>query len=310
MPNNSPRCQVVPLPRQEVSLEIDGESRMVWHGGPWAPRPFLYPLIGPSGHAVTRMGHPGAPDHDHHRSVWFAHAKVLGIDFWSDVTDARIRQKSWLVYEDGQQARVAVRLAWYDGHDPAELLEQDVFFTVLPLENRELLLDVQTTFIPAAEQLELGVTNFGFLAVRMAQHLSAHFGDGVILNSEQREGEPQIFGQSARWVDYSGSAPDNPHGVAREGISYLDHPDNVGYPSRWHVREDGWMGASLCMKNSLVLKRTDPLRLRYGLYLHGEPEPAKIEAIASEFNQLPLLGIRRGTKKHEQHEITENASRV
>ena len=31
------------------------------------------------------MGHPGAPDHDHHRSVWFAHFKVLGIDFWGDL---------------------------------------------------------------------------------------------------------------------------------------------------------------------------------------------------------------------------------
>ena len=168
MLNNS-RCQVVPLPRQEFGIEINGETRMVWHGGPWAPRPFMYPLVGPSGHGVTRMGHPGAPNHDHHRSVWFAHAKVLGINFWSDVTDARIRQKSWLVCEDGaQQARLAVRLAWYDGHDPAELLEQDVFFTVLPLEKRELLIDIQTTFQPAAEQLELGITNFGFLAVRMA----------------------------------------------------------------------------------------------------------------------------------------------
>jgi hypothetical protein len=257
------------------------------------------------------MGHPGAPNHDHHRSVWFAHAKVLGINFWSDVTDARIRQKSWLVCEDGaQQARLAVRLAWYDGHDPAELLEQDVFFTVLPLEKRELLIDIQTTFQPAAEQLELGMTNFGFLAVRMAKHLSAHFGDGTILNSERREGEPQIFGQPARWVDYSGSAPDNPHDVHREGISYLDHPDNFGYPSRWHVREDGWMGSSLCMKQSLVLQRSNPLRLRYGLFVHGAADPEKINSMATKFSELPVLGIRRGTRKHEQHEITETPSRV
>ena len=37
----------------------------------------------PSGATLTRIGHPGAENHDHHRSVWFAHHKVNGLDFWS-----------------------------------------------------------------------------------------------------------------------------------------------------------------------------------------------------------------------------------
>ena len=52
------------------------------------------------------MGHPGAPDHDHHRSVWFAHEKVSGVNFWSDNTAARVRQKEWLVYHDGDDDRI------------------------------------------------------------------------------------------------------------------------------------------------------------------------------------------------------------
>ena len=85
------RCQVVPLPDHQVSIQVDGAERLRWHHGPSYPRPFFYPLLGPSGSPLTRMGHPGAPDHDHHRSIWFAHARVLGIDFWSDRTDARAR---------------------------------------------------------------------------------------------------------------------------------------------------------------------------------------------------------------------------
>jgi hypothetical protein len=69
----SPRCQVVPLPGKQVAIGIDGRECLRWHGGDGAPRPFFFPLIGPSGLPLTRMGHPGAPNHDHHRSIWFAH---------------------------------------------------------------------------------------------------------------------------------------------------------------------------------------------------------------------------------------------
>src|SRR5262249_27206243 len=121
------RCQAVPLPDHQVAFEIDRVERLRWHHGPSYPRPFFYPLRGPSGTSLTRMGHPGAPDHDHHRSIWFAHAKVLGIDFWSDRTPARIRRKQWLCYHDSDaEAAMAVTLGWFDGHDPKELMEQQL----------------------------------------------------------------------------------------------------------------------------------------------------------------------------------------
>jgi hypothetical protein len=64
---------------------------------------FFYPFNGPSGETLTRMGHPGAPIHDHHRSVWWAHAKVDGENYWGGETKARIRQKLWLAYADGDE---------------------------------------------------------------------------------------------------------------------------------------------------------------------------------------------------------------
>src|SRR5438445_4118501 len=203
-----PRCQVLPLPDYQASFQIEGAERLRWHFGPSYPRPFFYPLRGPSGDSLTRMGHPGAPDHDHHRSIWFAHAKVLGIDFWSDKTPARIRQKQWLHYQDGEdEMAMAVLLGWYDGHDPKELLEQELVAGVRPRPDGETLVELQATFRPAAESLEFGKTNFGFLAVRVAKNLSAHFGGGVITNSQGATGEPAIFGKPARWMDYSGPVP-------------------------------------------------------------------------------------------------------
>ena len=152
-----PRCQIVPLPNDQVAIEIDGTERLRWHFGSGYPRPFFYPLRGPSGAALTRMGHPGAPNHDHHRSIWFAHHKVVGIDFWGDSSPARIRQKQWLAYQDGdEEAVLAVVLGWYGGRDPRELLEQELIAAVRPGPGGETLVELQATFRPASETLEFG----------------------------------------------------------------------------------------------------------------------------------------------------------
>jgi hypothetical protein len=295
------RCQVVPLPAHQVSVRVDGAERLRWHHGPEYPRPFFYPLLGPSGSPLTRMGHPGAPDHDHHRSIWFAHAKVLGIDFWGDRTDARVRQKQWLQYQDGDaEAALAVLLGWYDGHDPRALLEQELVAGVRPGPDGETLLEMQATFRPTAESLEFGQTNFGFLAVRVAKNLSEHFGGGRLTNSAGATGEPALFGKPARWVDYSGPVP----GGGTEGITYIDHPDNPGSPVRWHVREDGWMGAAVCLGGPVPTTRKQPLVLRYLLHAHRGPVAReRADRLAADFAASPRYEVARVQVKHQQYAI-------
>lgn len=301
MPYQSPRCQVVPLPDDQVSLQIDGRERLRWHHGEKYARPFFYPFIGAGGSSLTRMGHPGAPNHDHHRSIWFGHAKVLGIDFWSENTAARIRQRQWLCYEDGDdEAVMAVQLEWRDGHDPRPLIEQELIAILRPDSEGEVSLELQTTLRPVAKSLELGQTNFGLLAVRVAKHLSAHFGGGDLTDSEGRRGEPAIFGQAARWMDYSGPAPSG----GNEGITYFDHPSNLHYPTPWHVREDGWMGASLCLQQAVVLERAAPLGLRYLLQAHrGDVDASRANRIAERFAKRPGYRVVKSMAKHRQFEI-------
>jgi len=298
---NFARCQVIPLAEHQVSLQIDGTERLRWHYGSQYPRPFFFPFNGPSGSSLTRMGHPGASNHDHHRSVWFAHAKVLGIDFWSDQTEARIRQKNWLAYRDGdEEAAMAVSLGWYDGHDPQELLEQEMIVAVRPGPDGETFLEIQSTFRPKAESLEFQKTNFGFLAVRVAKNISAYFGGGELTSSAGNIGEPAIFGKPAKWMDYSGPVP----GGADEGITYFDHPSNPGQPTHWHVREDGWMGASVCMHDSVTTTRKNPLVLRYLLHAHkGTVNSKQADQISKHFAQSSGYKVIKSTKKHTQYEV-------
>jgi Methane oxygenase PmoA len=314
-----PRCLIVPQADHQASFTVDGVERLRWHFGPAYPRPFFYPLVGPSGAVLTRMGHPGAPDHDHHRSIWFAHEKVLGINFWGDNTSARILQKQWLAYQDGDdEAIMAVLLVWYDGHDPQELLTQELITALRPHGKGETLVELQSTFTPTAESLELGRTNFGFLAVRVAKSVSKFFGGGELRNSEGATGEREIFGKPARWMDYSGTVRGpgtGDRGPGRqgtregvvEGITYFDHADNPGYPAHWHVREDGWMGASFNLAVPYVIRRDKPLVLRYLLHAHADvADPATANPIAKDFNERPALQLKRHAGPHIQYQVTRS----
>src|SRR5690606_24649434 len=189
-----PRYQVIPEADFQASFHIAGQERTRWHFGPLYPRPFFYPLLGASGASLTRMGHPGDAGHDHHRSVWFAHHKVDGLDFWSEVGRTRIAPERWLCYQDGNdEAAMAVRLEWGDP-DGQAVLRQELVAAVrdrqdsVTLRPGEWLLELQATFTPADAKrtVTLGQTNFGFLAVRVAKSVSAYFGDGRITCSQGR----------------------------------------------------------------------------------------------------------------------------
>ena len=303
------RCELLPLPEDQVSFQIDGVEKARWHFGTGYPRPFFYPFNGPSGTSLTRMGHPGAHNHDHHRSVWFAHHDVDGIDFWSDDTAGRVRQKFWSSYRDGDDEAVMASVSgWYDG-EGNELMEQEIVAALMPLADDEHALELQITMRPAGtlEAVELGKTNFGFLAVRVAKTVSVHFGGGKLIDSEGRRGEKAIFGNQARWVDYSGpvavgQGPDRKTVV--EGITYFDHPENPRYPTHWHVRADGWMGASFCMHEGRTITAEAPLALRYLLHAHrGAYDHAKAESIHEGFSKRPGFQVVKATKKNRQYEV-------
>jgi hypothetical protein len=303
-----PRFEITPLPGQTIEMAIDGEPRAAWHFASDTPRPFFFPFTSPEGGLLTRMGHPGAENHDHHLSIWFAHHDVDGHSFWQDESGCTIRQQFWMVQNSSDEEGVlAVRLAWLDPTGAA-LLEHDLVAALRPAGDGEHALELQSTFRPATgrDRVTLGKTNFGFLAVRVAASLSAFFGNGTITNSEGLVGEPAIFGERATWVDYSGSVAVG-HGATRHakpaGITSIDHPDNPHYPTRWHVRSDGWMGASLCFDAPYEITSDAPLTLRYLLYAHrGTAAEATIATVVDAFHARPgwLIRPATGSEPHRQ----------
>lgn len=304
-----PRCDLLPLADHQVAFLHEGLEVTRWHFGPQYPRPFFYPFNGPSGESLTRMGHPGAQNHDHHRSVWFAHAKLEGTDFWSENTATRIRQKLWFGLEDGEEESLMGVLLGWDNGGGVELAEQEVVAASRPGANGEHFLEIQIRMRPGAgrEATTLDKSNFGLLAVRVAKSLSHHFGGGQLTSSGGASGEKAIFGNPASWVDYSGpiaTGTGKERGYVEEGITFFDHPANPRYPTRWHVREDGWMGASFCYEEPWTFTRDEPLVLRYLLHAHGgRVDPDKAAKVASDFAERPGFLVEKSERPHRQFEV-------
>ena len=99
-------------------------------------------------------------------------------------------------------------------------------------------------------------------------------------------------------MDYSGPvASENDI----EGITYFDHPGNPSYPSKWHVREDGWMGAAFCHAEPYLLKKAEPLVLRYMLVAHAGPQlNFNNENHAKRFAARPGFEVGKSTQPHRQ----------
>ena len=308
------RCEVIPVADHQVSFQIEGVEKFCWNFGESYPRPFFYPFRGPSGAMLTRMGHPGAPDHDHHQSIWFANNKVNGLDFWGNNKHTTIRQRQWFAYEDGDdEAIMACVLGWMDPDDNA-IMQQELVAAIVPMDDSEHALEIQFTTSPTGSQtkVELEQTNFAFLPVRVAKTISAHFGDGGLSNSEGQLGEKDIFAKSARWMDYSGPVAVGegpPRTSTIEGITFFDHPSNRNYPTPWHVRDDGWMGAAVNLEQGITLDKNTSLTLRYLLHAHrGAYDHDKATVVHQAFAERTGFVVSKGTKKNYQYEVKREPS--
>ncbi len=188
-----PRIQAIPQIGR-ASLCIDGRERVGYEFGEGMSRPFLFPLVGPAGAHLTRMGHPNPVGHEHHKSVWFGHQNVAGINFWEEKagTDIRIRHRRVVVYQDGAEwgGLVAEWDWWAQGRS---LLRQELTIAIEPARDGGFALDLQSRFeLTGQVPVELGRTNFGFLGVRLAKTMlrALRRRDGDRRSGVSRRGEP------------------------------------------------------------------------------------------------------------------------
>lgn len=285
-----PDMQVTPLPYDQAAFEHQGRELTRYHFGESLRRPFWYPMVGPGGRSLTRMAMPGDParsvtqdsqptdpnhpanpaGHSHQSSVWISHKDVGGIDFWRDagpIAGQIVHQfvADGFHYIDGEKAVMMSVNAW-NGPDGQALMFDRRRSTVAPGEGESwwLVIDLQLE-APKGGEVTLGKTPFGPIGVRMAKSVGVNDGGGRILNSEGQLNEKEAFRKPARWIDYSGPII----GEATGGVTLMDHPANPRHPAPFNVRDNGWMGPALTLDEPMTIKDGEPVRLRYGLWVHA-----------------------------------------
>jgi hypothetical protein len=251
------------------------------------PRPYFYPVIGLDGLAMTRnwpMQNPPGEEHDHphHRSLWFAHGAVNGIDFWSETNGVgKIVHDGFTEIKSGANEGVIKSKDKWVATDGTVVCTDDRTFRVYNIQDARLF-DFEVTIHASNGKVTFNDTKEGSMAIRLAETMRLKApGQGHIVNSEGvRDGE--TWGKHADWCDYYG--PVNGKIV---GVAMFDNPANPRHPTTWHVRDYGLFAANPfglhdfekkpAGSGDLTIAAGKSVTFKYRFYIHeGDTEQGKV----------------------------------
>jgi Methane oxygenase PmoA len=285
-----------------IAIQLDG-SLVSEYRTDIGAKPFLFPLVGPTGSSYTRA-YPMETlagedrDHPHQRSFWFTHGKVNGIDFWSEEgghgTIKETARKS--VVSGPVLGRLCTSDDWI-GPDGRKVCEDERTLTFYKTGNARVI-DFEIVLKASLGPVTFGDTKEGMFGLRVASSMDVdRKRGGRIINAEGLV-DGQAWGKPSSWVDYSG--PVNGKTV---GIAILNHPRSFRYPTTWHVRTYGlfaanpfgWHDFGLCKPGDYTLPAGGKLRFAYRVILHeGDAGSARIADAFERYGEPPAIDLTAG----------------
>lgn len=252
-------------------------------------RPYLGPVLSQWGNPITRLDLQ-SNEHPHHRSVWFSHGDVNGIDNWNEAPGTHGRQlhRDLIAVESGCVfGRIESSNTWTDNaRTPLIDDTREYRFYSTPAGFR--IVDLRLSLRASYSQVCLGCTKeAGPLGIRVAETMRQDSG-GHLMNAYGSLTEAECWGRRAPWCDYWG-----PVGSNVAGIAAFDHPSNLDYPTYWHIRDYGLMAMNnFYWGNPVTLEPGESLDLRYRLIFHsGDPTTARIAERFHDYINPPIVRI-------------------
>ena len=286
-----------------VRVEIGGQlfTEYIFKG---APRPFLHPILAADGTQLTRnfpmeTTEGEEIDHPHHRSLWFTHGAVNGVDFWTEGTGKGTIVSDSVEHRADQKAgTIQARNRWVTPDGKLVCTDETVIRFFALAEGRFLDYEVTLHALPG-ETLVLGDTKEGSMAIRLAQWMTMTHkyqkreveGQGHAVNDSGVR-DASAWGKRAAWVDYYA-----PRNGQIYGVAVFDHPSNPRHPTWWHVRDYGLFAANPFGQHDFEGTKEQPLpkntgdlvvpaggsvTFRYRFYFHTGDE--KIARVAQMFD--------------------------
>jgi hypothetical protein len=231
-------------------------------------------------------------DHPHHRSLWYAHGDVNGIDFWSDAPKAgKIVHDRFLKLSSGKDSGlISARNRWIAPDGKCIMVdERNLRFSALESGRA---VDFDITLKAENGEVTLGDTKEGTMALRLAEtlRLKGKTATGHIINSAGVT-DDATWGKRAEWCDYTGEV--NGHKV---GVAIFDHSSNPLHPTWWHVRDYGLFAANPFGVHDFEKKEKgagdqkipagQSLTFKYRFYFHRDgPAEAKVSELYKQYIQ-------------------------
>ncbi len=292
---------------EKVDVFLDGKlfTRYQTKSG---TKPILWPVVGPDEVELTR-GYPmreatadEKSDHPHHRSLWFTHGDVNGVDYWKEPDDGepargfgQIVHREFLVVESHPVAQIRTRNEWIDFQGEKVLSDYRTIGFGADASRRWIDFDIQ--LVADTEPVKFGDTKEGCFGVRVAGWMRADDQGGMIVNNLKQQGEKNTWGKAASWVDYYGEKNGEVYGIA-----IMNHPSSCRFPTFWHVRAYGLFAANVFglhnFKNSdeedgsLELKPGESITFSYRVLLHkGDDQQGRVPEAFIDYAKVEKAGL-------------------
>ncbi|MDX2039049.1 MAG: PmoA family protein [Isosphaeraceae bacterium] len=285
-----------------VHVALDGKA-FTRHLSAAAPKPFLHPLIGPTGEPFTRafpmLDIPGEKrDHPHQRSFWFTHGKVNGIDFWSEMKGhGSIKETSRKIMSAGPvMAELRTTDDWL-GPDGKKILDDERTIRFYATTTARIV-DFSIVLRAGKDPVVFGDTKEGMFGVRVATSMDVTSKQGGKITNAEGLTDDKAWGKASPWVDYTG-----PVAGKTVGIAILDHPSSFRHPTTWHVRTYGlfaanpfgWKDFGRPDKGDHTIAPGESIRFAYRVVLHtGDTESARPAAAFAGFAVPPKVDLVSG----------------
>ena len=289
-----------------------------------ANKPYLWPIIGPTGKAMTRAfpmeqslsEEKNQRDHPHHRGILFGHENIGRIDVGDDEDRKPIGGDTWheeltYAHAEGRSDKLAklasiehrkfemldanndralvVQVCDYLDRDGKRFLQEQRTLA-FRASGKTRTIDFDQKFIASDGDVVFHDRKDAGLAIRVPASMAVDSKQGGHVVNSDGETDGQAWSKHARWCDYHG-----PVQGEHLGVAILNHPDSYRFPTRWHVRPYGLFAANpfgsrafggKFEKATIRLKQGDHLVLRHRFIFHlGNAADAKIEEAWQQYSK-------------------------
>ena len=241
-----------------IDVTIGGEPFTTYSFDSTISKAFLEPLRDARGTVVTRslaVGNEVPPGHEHdngfephQRAMYFGHGDVDGSTFWIEEAFKKYYSHSSPAKYGRMVFRKldAMKSGSSSGLIRATFDLVDANKKTIAQETQEYkfsgdatvrIIDCEFVVRAGKEAVRFGDTKEGTFAVRLNPQLNAP--GGKMVNSENGEGEAQVWGKQANWVNVDGVVDGD-----QLGIAVFDAPDSFRHPTYWHARGYGLLAAN------------------------------------------------------------------